>query len=228
MFSGLSPSIVPQKMAQAMNSFPLVAAPLFILMGNLLGAAKLTDRIVRFATSIVGCVARRLRAREHPVEHDLRGHGRLGGRRRRGNRRRRSPRDEEGRLPAGDGRRDQRRGGDHRADHSAQPADGDLRRHRRRIHRPPLSRRLRPRRADGPVADGHGGDHRAAPRLAAPCLRRPLRSVARIQGGGLGAARAGDPARRHVQRPLHAHRSRRGRRRVCAVPRLCRLSHAAA
>jgi tripartite ATP-independent transporter DctM subunit len=52
--SGLSPSIVPQKMAQAMNSFPLVAAPLFILMGNLLGAAKLTDRIVRFATSIVG------------------------------------------------------------------------------------------------------------------------------------------------------------------------------
>src|ERR1700720_2622195 len=53
-FSGLSPSIVPQKMAQSMNSFPLVAAPLFILMGNLLGAAKLTDRIVRFATSLVG------------------------------------------------------------------------------------------------------------------------------------------------------------------------------
>jgi tripartite ATP-independent transporter DctM subunit len=51
---GLSPSIVPQKMVQAMNSFPLVAAPLFILMGNLLGGAKLTDRIVRFATSLVG------------------------------------------------------------------------------------------------------------------------------------------------------------------------------
>jgi hypothetical protein len=30
--SNLSPTIVPQKMAQAMNSFPLVAAPLFILM----------------------------------------------------------------------------------------------------------------------------------------------------------------------------------------------------
>ncbi len=55
-FSGLSASIVPQKMAQAMNSFPLVAAPLFILMGNLLGAAKLTDRIVRFATSLVGAL----------------------------------------------------------------------------------------------------------------------------------------------------------------------------
>ena len=54
--AGLSPSIVPQKMTQAMNSFPLVAAPLFILMGNLLGAAKLTDRIVRFATSLVGAL----------------------------------------------------------------------------------------------------------------------------------------------------------------------------
>jgi tripartite ATP-independent transporter DctM subunit len=54
--SGLSPSIVAQKMAQAMNSFPLVAAPLFILMGNLLGAARLTDRIVRFATSLVGAL----------------------------------------------------------------------------------------------------------------------------------------------------------------------------
>jgi tripartite ATP-independent transporter DctM subunit len=53
---GLSGSIVPQKMAQAMNSFPLVAAPLFILMGNILGAAKLTDRIVRFATSLVGAL----------------------------------------------------------------------------------------------------------------------------------------------------------------------------
>jgi tripartite ATP-independent transporter DctM subunit len=53
-FGGLSPSIVPQKMAQAMNSFPIVAAPLFILMGNLLTAANLTDRIVRFATAITG------------------------------------------------------------------------------------------------------------------------------------------------------------------------------
>ena len=52
-------SIVPQKMAQAMNSFPLIAAPLFILMGNLLGAAKLTDRIVAFAEGR-GCSTRHL------------------------------------------------------------------------------------------------------------------------------------------------------------------------
>src|SRR5450432_2518896 len=54
--AGLTDSIVPQKMAQAMNSFPIVAAPLFILMGNILGAASLTDRIVRFATSLVGAL----------------------------------------------------------------------------------------------------------------------------------------------------------------------------
>jgi tripartite ATP-independent transporter DctM subunit len=53
---GLSPSIVPQKMAQAMNSFPIVAAPLFILMGNILSAAKITDRIVSFATAVIGTV----------------------------------------------------------------------------------------------------------------------------------------------------------------------------
>jgi tripartite ATP-independent transporter DctM subunit len=53
---GLSPSIVPQKMAQAMNSFPIVAAPLFILMGNLLSAARITDRIVSFATAVIGTV----------------------------------------------------------------------------------------------------------------------------------------------------------------------------
>ncbi len=51
---GLSASIVPQKMIQAMNSFPIVAAPLFILMGNLLSAARITDRIVRFATAVMG------------------------------------------------------------------------------------------------------------------------------------------------------------------------------
>ncbi|MCQ4161564.1 TRAP transporter large permease [Roseomonas sp. GC11] len=55
-FGGLSAAIVPQKMVQAMNSFPIVAAPLFILMGNILSAARLTDRIVAFASSIVGAL----------------------------------------------------------------------------------------------------------------------------------------------------------------------------
>jgi len=53
---GLSDSIVPQKMTQTMNSFPLIAAPLFILMGNILGAARITDRIVAFASAVIGWV----------------------------------------------------------------------------------------------------------------------------------------------------------------------------
>lgn len=54
--SELNDIIVPQKMAQAINSFPLIAAPLFILMGNILGAARLTDRIVAFASACIGWV----------------------------------------------------------------------------------------------------------------------------------------------------------------------------
>ena len=52
--SGLPPTIVVQKMSQTMNSFPFVAAPLFIFMGNVLSTARITDRIVRFATAVMG------------------------------------------------------------------------------------------------------------------------------------------------------------------------------
>jgi tripartite ATP-independent transporter DctM subunit len=51
---GLTLTIVPQKMSQAMNSFPITAAPLYIFMGNVLTAARINDRIVAFATSLVG------------------------------------------------------------------------------------------------------------------------------------------------------------------------------
>jgi tripartite ATP-independent transporter DctM subunit len=54
LLSGLPGTIVPQKMSQTMNSFPFVAAPLFILMGNVMSAARITDRIVRFATAVMG------------------------------------------------------------------------------------------------------------------------------------------------------------------------------
>ena len=46
--------IVPQKIAQSANSFPLLAAPLFILMGNIMNSAGITDRIFTFATACVG------------------------------------------------------------------------------------------------------------------------------------------------------------------------------
>jgi tripartite ATP-independent transporter DctM subunit len=53
---GLPVTILPQKMAGSINSFPIVAAPLFILMGNILAAAKITDRIVAFASTVIGWV----------------------------------------------------------------------------------------------------------------------------------------------------------------------------
>lgn len=53
-FGGFGLSIVPQKIAQAAMSFPLVAAPLFILMGNIMNSAGITERIFGFATACVG------------------------------------------------------------------------------------------------------------------------------------------------------------------------------
>jgi tripartite ATP-independent transporter DctM subunit len=53
-FAGIPAGIIPQKVAQAANSFPLLAAPLFILMGNIMNSAGVTDRIFAFATACVG------------------------------------------------------------------------------------------------------------------------------------------------------------------------------
>ena len=54
--AGMPVDIVPQKIAQSVNSFPLLAAPLFILMGNIMNSAGITDRIFAFATACVGWV----------------------------------------------------------------------------------------------------------------------------------------------------------------------------
>jgi tripartite ATP-independent transporter DctM subunit len=54
MFGGIPPVVVPQRITMAANSFPMIAAPLFILMGNIMNSAGITDRIFRFATAVVG------------------------------------------------------------------------------------------------------------------------------------------------------------------------------
>src|SRR5690606_39112133 len=51
--NGMPVDIVPQKIAQAANSFPILAAPLFILMGNIMNSAGITDRIFAFARACV-------------------------------------------------------------------------------------------------------------------------------------------------------------------------------
>jgi TRAP-type mannitol/chloroaromatic compound transport system permease large subunit len=95
--NGMPVDIVPQKIAQSVNSFPLLAAPLFVLMGNIMNSAGITDRIFAFATACVGWVRGGL-CHEHPGQRHLRRHVRFRGCRRRRRRFTRNPRHEEGRL----------------------------------------------------------------------------------------------------------------------------------
>lgn len=48
--------IVPHKMINSVNSFPLVALPLFILAGALAGETSIAARLVRFADALLGHV----------------------------------------------------------------------------------------------------------------------------------------------------------------------------
>ena len=47
-------TIVVQRMAPGIDSFPLLAVPLFILAGQLLNTAGIADRIFRFAHALDG------------------------------------------------------------------------------------------------------------------------------------------------------------------------------
>lgn len=46
--------IIPQRIFTALNSFPLMAIPFFILAGNIMGAGTMSKRLVNFATALVG------------------------------------------------------------------------------------------------------------------------------------------------------------------------------
>lgn len=50
----LPPVILPQRLFVMVDSFSLMAVPLFILAGELMGASGITNRIVKFASTLVG------------------------------------------------------------------------------------------------------------------------------------------------------------------------------
>ena len=52
--AGIPDLALAQRIAKAADSFPLLAAPLFILMGNIMNGAGITKRIFAFATVCVG------------------------------------------------------------------------------------------------------------------------------------------------------------------------------
>ena len=54
--TGTQPVITVQRITQAANSFTMIAAPFFILMGNLMNTGGVTRRLFRFANTIVGSV----------------------------------------------------------------------------------------------------------------------------------------------------------------------------
>jgi tripartite ATP-independent transporter DctM subunit len=54
--TGLPLAILPMKMLYGVDSFPLLAVPLFMLAGELMSAGGITTRIVRFATALVGWI----------------------------------------------------------------------------------------------------------------------------------------------------------------------------
>ena len=55
-FEGFGLVIMPQRMMHAVDSFPLMAIPLFMLAGELMLKAGIMDRLVAFANSLVGRV----------------------------------------------------------------------------------------------------------------------------------------------------------------------------
>jgi tripartite ATP-independent transporter DctM subunit len=54
--AGLPPVVMPQKMYAGMDVFVLLSIPGFILAGNLMNHGGITERIIRFAQSLVGWI----------------------------------------------------------------------------------------------------------------------------------------------------------------------------
>ena len=107
--------VVIHRMVNGIDSFPLLAVPFFILAGNLMNSAGITNRIYNFALALVGLAARRPRPCERAGLDDLRRH--VGHRDRRcgGPRHDRDQGDEGPRLQRRVRRRRDRRVGDARA-----------------------------------------------------------------------------------------------------------------
>jgi TRAP-type mannitol/chloroaromatic compound transport system permease large subunit len=69
---------VAQNMVGGVDSFILMAVPLFILAGKVMNSGKVTDRIFNFASALVGHIKGGL-GHERPGQSDLRGHLGVGG-----------------------------------------------------------------------------------------------------------------------------------------------------
>ena len=120
LLNGLPLDLIAQRTLYALDSFPLVAVPVFLFVGSLMNSAGISRYIYKFADTAVGRLARRARAGEHLRQPDLRRHVGLGAGRHRRPRPHRDRRDARQGLQARLRRRGDALVGDRRADLPAQ------------------------------------------------------------------------------------------------------------
>src|SRR5699024_4653498 len=53
-YGDMSLMLVAQKMYNGINSFPIMAIPLFLLAGNIMAEAKISERLINLASLLVG------------------------------------------------------------------------------------------------------------------------------------------------------------------------------
>ena len=98
---GLPIDLIAQRTLYALDSFPLVAVPVFLFVGSLMNSAGISRYIYKFADTATGRLPGRPRAGQHLRQPDLRGHVGLGARRHRRPRPHRDRRDAQEGLHAG-------------------------------------------------------------------------------------------------------------------------------
>ncbi len=162
-------SIVVQRMGTGLDSFVLIAIPLFVLAGHLLNRAGIAEPHLRFRRRAGRPHPRRTGACERRRQHDLRRHERRRPGRCRGAGRGRSQGDARGGFRRRVRGRSERRLGDHRPDHPAVRHHGCVRRDGAGVGRRSVPRRIPAGHPDGRRADGddllagaHGSCRRAA------------------------------------------------------------------
>ena len=76
--NGLPLDLIAQRTLYALDSFPLVAVPVFLFVGSLMNSAGISRYIYQFADTAVGPPAGRTGAGQHLRQPDLRRHVRFG------------------------------------------------------------------------------------------------------------------------------------------------------
>ena len=139
--------LIAQRTLYALDSFPLVAVPVFLFVGSLMNSAGISRHIYRFADTAIRPPAGRPCAGQHLRQPDLRRHVRLGARRHRRSRAHRDRRHALERVQRRVRRRRDQFVRHHRADLPAVDTADHLRHRHRRVGDPAAAGRDHPRPA---------------------------------------------------------------------------------